>query len=266
MLKPFPVLLTLALMQPMAIAAAADSSAAGVQDRWLMMVTTENTVPAKEAQFNDWYDHVDIPDVLEVPGYRRARRGKEQIFPPSVNPSAPPDRYVALYDIESRDIDKTIIDMLMASWGMEKAHHSTDLLKVTERVYFHQYGPARSAPPGRAAQGNTYLYMARFDCCRDAAARGKFDRWYGDVYVPRLLATEAVGSVARYRLYRVLMDRPVAIPEFLSVIEIHGATAAQALRQVRKVSEGLSGEDRVQDSIARGTASVFLQINDVGRR
>jgi hypothetical protein len=266
MLKPFTVLCTLALMHATANAAATDPPDAGAQDHWLMMVTTENTVPAKEAQFNAWYDRVDIPDVLEVPGYERARRGKEQIIPASTNPSQLPGKFVALYDIESRAIDKTIIDMLMASWRMEKAHHSTDLLQVTERVYFHQYGPVRVAPAGRVAKGNTYLYMARFNCCRDAAARRKFDHWYGDVYVPRLLTSEAISGVARYRLYRVLMDQPVAIPEFLSVIETHGDTAAQAMQQVSTVSDGLTGADRANVSIAGGKASIFLQINDVRRR
>ncbi len=109
-------------------------------DDWLMMVTTHNTDPRRSADFNDWYDRIDIPDVLQVPGYMRARRGARQAADSrAVDASDAQSEYVALYDIKSRYIDKTIIDMLMASWGMEKAHHSTDLLKVTERVYFHRY-------------------------------------------------------------------------------------------------------------------------------
>ena len=128
--------------------------------QWLMLVMTQNTDPARDAEFNDWYDHVDIPEVLQVPGYRRARRGREQRTAESAPPSAPaePLKYVALYDIASRDIDKTIIDMLMASWGMEKSHHSTDLLRVTERVYFRQYGPAFASSAAASPAGNTYVY------------------------------------------------------------------------------------------------------------
>ena len=139
------LLLTLGLASVAVNAAAAGTPSERDDPRqWLMMVMTENTDPARDADFNDWYDNVDIPDVLQVPGYRRARRGREQLTAESEAPSSPTDplKYVALYDIDSRDIDKTIIDMLMASWGMEKSHHSTDLLKVTERVYFRQYGPA----------------------------------------------------------------------------------------------------------------------------
>ena len=125
------------------------------------MVTTQNTDPTKEAEFNAWYDDVDIPDVLQVPGYLRARRGLEQRVPGFSNPEAGQrsTNYVALYDIESRAIDKTIIDMLMASWGMEKSHHSTDLLKVTERVYFHQYSPAYRTRAARSSRDEpVYLH------------------------------------------------------------------------------------------------------------
>src|SRR5271170_2403336 len=107
------------------VVAAADGSE---QRNWLMMVTTENTDPARASEFNDWYDNVDIPDVLQVPGYERARRGAEERIAEYSAGAAEraPAKYVALYDIKSRAIDKTIIDMLMASWGMEKSHHSTD--------------------------------------------------------------------------------------------------------------------------------------------
>ena len=58
--------------------AVAGGSQAGTENNWLMMVTTKSTDTAREAEFNDWYDDIDIPDVLAVPGYMRARRGLGQ--------------------------------------------------------------------------------------------------------------------------------------------------------------------------------------------
>jgi hypothetical protein len=52
---------------------AADSAG---ERQWLMMVRTVNTDATKEREFNAWYDDIDIPDVLKVPGYWRARRGR----------------------------------------------------------------------------------------------------------------------------------------------------------------------------------------------
>jgi hypothetical protein len=246
------------------VVAAADGS---VQPSWLMMVTTENTDPARASEFNDWYDNVDIPDVLQVPGYERARRGvQERIGEYSAGvPEAAPVKYVALYDIKSRAIDKTIIDMLMASWGMEKSHHSTDLLKVTERVYFRQYGSIRArSNPGRSA-ANEYIYMARFDCCRDSNAARDFNTWYDSKYVPAVLASPGFTRIARYKLYRVLMDHPVQIPEFLMVVELAADSAAQAVQDENEVRTRLSGTDRENLAILERSRSMFLKIKDVKR-
>ena len=247
-----------------AAAAGADSV---VQRSWLMMVTTQNTDPTKEAEFNAWYDDVDIPDVLKVPGYMRARRGLEQRVPGFSSPEAEqrPINYVALYDIESRAIDKTIIDMLMASWGMEKSHHSTDLLKVTERVYFHQYSPAYRTTPGRSSEMNRYIYMTRFDCCTDAGARKRFDHWYTKTYLPAVLASARVASATRYELYRVLMDRPLAMPNFLNVYEIEAASAEQAMQNMRNALERVSDADPMKGTIAGASPSIFRKISDVAR-
>ncbi len=238
-------------------------AAAASGDHWLMMVTTQNTDPAREAEFNDWYDNIDIPDVLEVPGYERARRGVEQRLPGDA-PREGPINYVALYDIRSAAIDKTIIDMLMASWGMEKSHHSTDLLKVTERVYFQRYGAPHRAPAGDVSKKNRYIYVARFDCCRDAPHRHRFDRWYDDKYVPRLFAHN-ISNVTRYRLYRVLMDKPVAIPEYMSIYEVAADSAAEASQDISAVRAELGAADRSNESIVAAAHTHFLQIKGVPR-
>jgi hypothetical protein len=248
-----------------AAAAAADGDT--VRNNWLMMVTTENTDPAKAAEFNDWYDNVDIPDVLEVPGFERARRGVEQRIPEfaATESQKDPLRYVALYDIKSSAIDKTIIDMLMASWGMEKSHHSTDLLKVTERVYFHQFGPTHSTPTPKPPKAHPYIYMARFDCCRDSIAARDFNVWYARKYVPAVLASAGFTRISRYKLYRVLMDHPVAMPGFLSVVELTADSAEQATHDVQEARTRLSGADQGNLSVVEGTRSLFLQIKDAIR-
>jgi hypothetical protein len=251
-----------------AAAISADTSERDDNPNWLMLVMTENTNPARDSEFNDWYDKIDIPDVLRVPGYMRARRGREQGMPESTesNPPKEPIKYVALYDIESQAIDKTIIDMLMASWGMEKAHQSTDLLRVTERVYFHRYGPAYGSSAPRSGAANTYLYMTRFDCCHDAGAAQKFDRWYSGRLVPALLASAGTRSVARYKLYRVLMEKPVQIPEFMTVAEIEADSAERAAQRVDQVLEKLSDAGHEGSPYVEGSHAVFLKINDASRQ
>jgi hypothetical protein len=257
------VALCIMMLSPMAAVAAGS-----VQQNWLMMVSTENTDPSRASEFNDWYDHVDIPDVLEVPGYERARRGVEESIAgySSGATERTPAKYVALYDIKSRAIDKTIIDMLMASWGMEKSHHSTDLLKVTERVYFRQYGAIRARLNPDPSKGNEYLYLARFNCCRNPSAARDFDAWYNSKYAAAVLASSGFTRIARYKLYRVLMDHPVEMPEFLSILELTADSAAQAAQDVNEVRTKLSGIDRENLPILEKSRSMFLKINDVRRQ
>src|ERR1700722_7935120 len=147
---------------------------------WLMLVSTKNLDPAHEEAFNHWYDDVDIPDVLKVPGYTRARRGLRQNIPGFSSPQqeAEDGRYVALYDIETSNMDRTIIDMLMAAKKMDMTGRSIDALKVTERVYFSQLGNTVEVPKATRKNGNTYLYLERVACCRDESTETALNDWY----------------------------------------------------------------------------------------
>lgn len=62
--------------------------------RGVLYVTSHPSSAEREAEYNDWYDHVHLPDVCAVPGFLGGRR------------YAPVDGgpYVALYDIEGEDL------------------------------------------------------------------------------------------------------------------------------------------------------------------
>ena len=57
---------------------------------------------AKEQEFNDWYDHIHLPDVIDTPGYVLATRYKINEFKKGRG------KYLAIYEIESDDINETI--------------------------------------------------------------------------------------------------------------------------------------------------------------
>src|SRR5262245_42146150 len=104
--KLFAALLaTLSVLGHRPIVSAAPVST-GTEDAWLRMVATRCTDAARETEFNAWYDDIDIPDVLEVPGYQRARRGVRLGGADSAVETLPDNegRYVALYDISAASI------------------------------------------------------------------------------------------------------------------------------------------------------------------
>lgn len=204
------------------------SSSEQGQRNWLMVVKSINTNPDRSAAFDAWYDDIDVPDVLKVPGYMRARRGQREDRDSGSGTTDVRDGYVALYDIRSADIDKTIIAMLMASWRMDQVGRSTELIKVVERVYYR-----RLAAPilGVTEHKRQWLFLARteqppsFSSLRRLAANGHYN------------------SATCYVLDRVLMHEPHSVPKYLTVFEIAADTLDEATSETKTIGAALPDRD-----------------------
>ena len=70
--------------------------------KWVLAVTTNCTDATREAEFNEWYDKIHLPDILETPGFVRATRYE------NIKPLEGEARFLALYDIEADDIDRVM--------------------------------------------------------------------------------------------------------------------------------------------------------------
>lgn len=44
--------------------------------KWFFTVESNCIDNSREDEFNDWYDHIDLPDVLETTGFKKATRYK----------------------------------------------------------------------------------------------------------------------------------------------------------------------------------------------
>jgi hypothetical protein len=88
--------------------------------RYLCVVFSDCKDPAREPEFNDWYDNVHLPDMLEVPGMLGATRwmsadGKENEV----------RKYLALYELETDDLAKFNDGIReRAMWTMEQGRFS----------------------------------------------------------------------------------------------------------------------------------------------
>lgn len=68
---------------------------------WELMIAISNPVSAeKEAEFNDWYENFHVPEILQMPGVRRATRYRvvAQTLPET---DPPVYRYVAIYEVDN---------------------------------------------------------------------------------------------------------------------------------------------------------------------
>jgi hypothetical protein len=69
--------------------------------KYLLFAFSDCVDPSREKEFNDWYDNMHVPDMLETPGMIRATRWV------SASPKENQHRkYLALYELETDDVDE----------------------------------------------------------------------------------------------------------------------------------------------------------------
>ncbi|MDE0285398.1 MAG: hypothetical protein OXN26_12720 [Gammaproteobacteria bacterium] len=247
------------------------------------MVKTRSTDPTKEIEFNAWYDDIDIPDVLAVPGFMRARRGVHKRFVelPDFNLSEDEGNYIALYDIETTDIDKTIIDLYVGARKMVALGRITDLLKVTEANYYRRlagYPPATvtwrdvnigkrllaTSPP---ADGWRYVYIQKIICCVDENVYKRFLEWLEDSYIPGVMEYRSITGVHAYELYRIMevvaVD-PGEIPHLLLVHELTTDIIQRTVLELDSVAYQLVQAGHMRELFVEGNDSaVYRLMSDV---
>lgn len=65
--------------------------------RVVLVVLSNCTDPAREKEFNDWYNKIHLPDVLETPGIVSATRYENNHWRPGEA------RHLALYEFDTAD-------------------------------------------------------------------------------------------------------------------------------------------------------------------
>ena len=109
--------------------------------KYTFVVLSNPTTPGQEAEYNEWYNKIHIPDVLNVPGFVAAQRFTLAEAQLGDGPRA--HRYLALYEIETDDAKATLkelqkrigtADMVMSD-GIDMKGISVGLFRpVAERV------------------------------------------------------------------------------------------------------------------------------------
>lgn len=81
--------------------------------RYSLLVFT-NAVAGQEAEFNEWYDRVHVPDLLAVPGVVAARRfevSAERALPLPDGNSALSWRFLAIFELDTNDPVSVLADL-----------------------------------------------------------------------------------------------------------------------------------------------------------
>jgi hypothetical protein len=92
-----------------------------------------NPSPGSERQYNDWYDHQHVPDVLRVPGFKAAQRLKLIGHAPTA-PELP--RYAVNFEFDSADLQATIAEVKQRlKSGVTRPSPSFEVASSINRYY-----------------------------------------------------------------------------------------------------------------------------------
>jgi hypothetical protein len=92
-------------------------------------VVMSNPLPGRDAEYNEWYTHQHLADVMAVPGFVSARRFA--LFDATAE-GAPKQRYLALYNMRT-DHPETVLATLVGLVESGKMHIS-EAMSMDETV------------------------------------------------------------------------------------------------------------------------------------
>lgn len=106
-----------------------------MSDKFIQVVFS-NPAEGKDAEFNDWYDNVHIPELLQVPGMLGARRYAlhEAAVYDAAGGRRPEHRYMTIYEMEG-DVD-AIMGKIVESVAKGEVHMSDSLDLPSSRLSF----------------------------------------------------------------------------------------------------------------------------------
>ncbi|MBT4159686.1 MAG: hypothetical protein HOC70_11305 [Gammaproteobacteria bacterium] len=197
----------------------------------LMLVRTHPQDPAREDEFNDWYNGNHVPDVLNAPNFEAALRYKEAA---TYMGEAPP--YLALYYVSEDDVVKANVELMEYlnapdpkrmvmpeatgrgdDWEIHAEGGGTrpgGLISVDTWAFYSktiEKGNTDVSPEG-AAKALLVVYAAP----AEGADAEELSKWY-DWHVDDILTTKGFRSSTRYELASINAG---SAPQWCAIYEL----------------------------------------------
>ena len=97
-------------------------------EKWLLIVETRCKDEARDSEFNHWYDTIHTPDLLgDSPGFKSVGRYVAK------DPLRGKGKYLAVWEIETDDIKKTMEAHAKNMESKKAAGRYTELLVIVSR-------------------------------------------------------------------------------------------------------------------------------------
>jgi hypothetical protein len=113
-------------------------------DRWFLTVESNCCDASREKEFSDWYKNIHLPDILEIPGFMHAA------FYENTNPSEGQGKFLAIYDIETDDLARTLAEFDEIVNARAKQGRMSDLvMAVGGGLYKQVCDPVKGKKKGK---------------------------------------------------------------------------------------------------------------------
>ncbi len=96
-----------------------------------ILMLQSSAAEGRDEEFNDWYETVHIPEMMEVPGFVGATRFEAA---PGMDGSLPVNRYLVIYDIEADELPP-VFDALRGAAGSMNLSSAQDMSKSIMTTY-----------------------------------------------------------------------------------------------------------------------------------
>ena len=207
--------------------------------KWINMVENFCTDPSREDEFNDFYNNVHLPDILKTPGFLAARRYVTE------KPRNGRGKYLAIYDIETDDIDKTMATRRQRREQEKEQGRSAAMavpgliLSAWSDVLFKQIYEATSGGPFK--MGN-WINMVELLLANPSREKALHDA-YNNIHLVDILKSPGYLGARRY----VIKEPRNGRGTFLAIYEIETddmektmTTRLQLRQQERNQGRGLA--------------------------
>ena len=106
------------------------------------MIVMSRPAEGREAEYNDWYQHFHLAQVVQIPGIRSARRYR--LARKLVEGEAQP--YAAIYDIETEDIDAVLGELRARAGGASLRISDALASDFTHATVYEEFGDVVTKP------------------------------------------------------------------------------------------------------------------------
>jgi len=212
-------------------------AAAGAPAKDYVLMVFSNPLPGKETEYNDFYEHRHMPDVVSVPGFVRAQRFK--LATPQLRESAQPlANYMVFYQITT-----DYLAGVYAEVDSRLTHGVTRFEPVMDRngMAAHTFEALGPAIHHQGAVENPDWHQHFLQLVYSNPVPGMdaaFNDWYDHVHAPEVVSSPDFVSARRYKRTQVQLA-PSVTTDYLAVFKISTPDFAAT---VRKFQAGASRE------------------------